>query len=1040
MPVNTHKFFRCLLGIFYWGTMASTNIFSQSFAEKDFTLYTPQEGLSAKMVTDISGDRFGFIWISTDKGLNRFDGKTFKQYYVDTGLNSLPTDHIKNLAWLNKEELACITSSGLHVLHTVTQHQRNLFVPTKEDEYGYIANNVYAVTGDRLGNKYLLTSSGFYHFNSMDKIVFRYDHTFENNTSFSGVPFGRTNGICMPEPGIILLATTNGAYQYSISQKKLTPISHDDSSFYGKIKKPEINIRFMHFQDGSFSVQQEDAKELSFFDTRNQKIHPIRSPFDATKIFNWRSRLFKINDSVFAITAKERGFYLMLFDKPTQSFRIQPELYFKNFLCTSMFLDAGNRWWIGTNKGAFRQNKINAHIEHIHVEPFMNSFNRDLPVQMIALAKDKIFAASNGEGLLVFDRETKKGLAKIDFRKYATMGNHVYSVLALNEDSLLIGVGGALLRMHAQTYKHEQVQLPNWNNDKNWVAAMFKDSRNNLFICPNGENELYIKLPEHTFKHLKYSSTSNFNILTPRYISEDPSGNIWFAGHGISRFNYRLQQFDKRIASFLRHKNARPESTQPQFGKDGKLYVGLNENGLLIYDTIHHKTEQITRNNGLPDNHIKAIYLHGNHLWMGTESGIAKMDIHNRNISSFGVSDGLPGDPFTAYTFYYDSIHHHMYAGFNNAIVRFNPDSLQKNSLPPSFFIESISVSGMKTIYHPSDTLNLSHRQNTLLLQLVAINFEDAHRQQFAYRLVKTGNENWQHTGNQQQLILSALPPGKYMLQVMVFINNHSWVPQIKSLYLIIKPPFWQTRWFWLMISFTAIALLYYLYRLRINNIHKKNNIEKQLAELEIKGLHAQMNPHFIFNALNSIKEMIIDGERQSASRYLSKFAQLLRTSLYHSRQTFISIQQCIDHLQQYLEMEKLRFKDFTFSIETDHDISANEENIAPMLVQPLVENAIWHGLRTAEGDRKLMIRFLKAPNGIICEVEDNGIGINKATLQNTGRLPDQNSFGIDNIKERLKVLNEKYQMNCSLEIMDKADLSNNKESGTLAILKIYEK
>ena len=105
------------------------------------------------------------------------------------------------------------------------------------------------------------------------------------------------------------------------------------------------------------------------------------------------------------------------------------------------------------------------------------------------------------------------------------------------------------------------------------------------------------------------------------------------------------------------------------------------------------------------------------------------------------------------------------------------------------------------------------------------------------------------------------------------------------------------------------------------------------------------MNPHFIFNSLNSIKEMILLDRKQQASRYLSKFARLIRTSLEQSRQTFITVQECADHLAQYLDMEKIRFEHFTYSISIAPSLDAHETKIAPMLIQPLVENAIWHGL-----------------------------------------------------------------------------------------------
>lgn len=377
-----------------------------------------------------------------------------------------------------------------------------------------------------------------------------------------------------------------------------------------------------------------------------------------------------------------------------------------------------------------------------------------------------------------------------------------------------------------------------------------------------------------------------------------------------------------------------------------------------------------------------------------------------------------------------------MYGGFNNTIVRFNPDELSKNSSPPEFFIESIVTSGTESISHPADKAEFSYKHNNLVINLAAINFEDAYQQQFAYRFVRNGNEPWQQAGAQRSIIFSNLSPGDHRLQLKVFIKNNSWPEQVKEIYIIIRPPFWQKKWFIILAALLFFCALYLLYRYRIRSVRQKANIDRQLAELEIKGLHAQMNPHFIFNSLNSIKEMILQDEKQHASRYLSKFAQLIRTNLDQSRQTFITVRQCIDHLQQYLDMEKIRFDNFNYRIDVDEGLP-DDIRMVPMLIQPMVENAIWHGLRNQAGEKNLFIRFYISGRQLVCEIEDNGIGIRQSMKDKAGRQPTHRSLGIESVQERLNVLNEKYNMNSSLEIIDRMELAGNKTSGTLVILRL---
>ena len=181
---------------------------------------------------------------------------------------------------------------------------------------------------------------------------------------------------------------------------------------------------------------------------------------------------------------------------------------------------------------------------------------------------------------------------------------------------------------------------------------------------------------------------------------------------------------------------------------------------------------------------------------------------------------------------------------------------------------------------------------------------------------------------------------------------------------------------------------------------------------------------------------MILHDEKQNASRYLSKFAQLIRINLEESRLGLITLKQSIDHLVQYLEMEKIRFADFNYAIDVETDLPL-DIRMAPMLIQPLVENALWHGLQKQKIEKNLNIRFYKSGMQLFCEIEDNGIGINQSKKNKSAFRPSHSSIGIENIRERLHVLNEKYKMNCSLTITDKSDLSAGKRSGTLAILSL---
>ena len=136
-----------------------------------------------------------------------------------------------------------------------------------------------------------------------------------------------------------------------------------------------------------------------------------------------------------------------------------------------------------------------------------------------------------------------------------------------------------------------------------------------------------------------------------------------------------------------------------------------------------------------------------------------------------------------------------------------------------------------------------------------------------------------------------------------------------------------------------------------------------------------------------------------------------MRTNLEQSKHTFITVKECIDHLQQYLEMEKIRFADFTYTIDVNDNLATDEILMAPMLIQPFVENAIWHGLQKKPGEKKLFIRFYRKEDQLVCEIDDNGIGILESQKNKSSLRPTHHSLGISNIQGRLAVLNEKYNV-----------------------------
>ncbi len=214
--------------------------------------------------------------------------------------------------------------------------------------------------------------------------------------------------------------------------------------------------------------------------------------------------------------------------------------------------------------------------------------------------------------------------------------------------------------------------------------------------------------------------------------------------------------------------------------------------------------------------------------------------------------------------------------------------------------------------------------------------------------------------------------------------------------------------------------------------------VKQKTAEIEMKALRAQMNPHFIFNSLNSINKYILKNDHVNASRYLTRFAKLIRLILDNSNSKEVALSSELEALKLYIDMEMLRFTNkFTYQVFVDENVSADTLQVPPLIIQPYVENAIWHGLLHKESSGWLAISVMKSNDNMLqCTIEDNGIGRKKAKEMKSKSANANKSLGMKLTQERISMLNQHTSLNASIQIIDLAD-SNGEPTGTKVILKI---
>ncbi|WP_449398351.1 sensor histidine kinase [Chryseobacterium wanjuense] len=294
-------------------------------------------------------------------------------------------------------------------------------------------------------------------------------------------------------------------------------------------------------------------------------------------------------------------------------------------------------------------------------------------------------------------------------------------------------------------------------------------------------------------------------------------------------------------------------------------------------------------------------------------------------------------------------------------------------------------------------------------------------------------NNNW-YTSNSSKIIFNSLPPGKYTFKVFGVGYNGKQSYISTNLNFEIKPKFWQTWWFTaflILLSGIVIFLILNLYFQKKRNKKLKELVyEKKIAELELQAIKAQINPHFIYNCLNSIQFLLYKKDYEETENYLDVFSQMIRKTLHYSEKTFMSIKDEAEYLSLYLNMEKLRLKDqFDYAVNISENVN-NEWTIPSLLIQPFVENAIKHGIPNLK-DRKGMIQvsFDCIDSVLGITIEDNGWGI-KDVDKLSGKT---NSFGVKLSQKRIDTFKQLFNVDISLEIKS---LSDTKTQGTQ--IKIY--
>lgn len=957
--------------------------------QNHFKHFGLDDGLPQSQVFDVHQDSRGFIWVATrGGGIARFDGQEFKNYNTKQGL---------------------------------------------------INNFVNCIHEGSNGDLWIGTKSGLSHYDGL------------RFTSYKLSSGGDVRVLSVQVvDSTVLMGTSNGLYQLQNNQVSRIDGLDEDISFYVNAIELYNDTLYVGSNRGLYLLEKSSWKVIRVMTTRDGLPDGYIQALEPDSAGVWVGTYGK------GIRYLEKG-------KVTDPYLPIPW----NTICYDIKRTPDNKIWIATQSfGAFmydfEQEKLthytlsnglaNNHVRSIELDDWGN-----------------VWLGTSGGGLNQYAGQQFNHITE----KEGLSDNYIYSAFEDMEGNLWVGAGRkGVVRKDSNGYVQygrdsgfadvkvkaidQSKDSTVWFGTEGKGLGLYRNGKFDWFTVRNGLCGNYIKDVECTEGGKIWVATLDGGIseLTPqkggykarnyKYLTEIPSnrvfalhedntGRMWFGteskGLGVIHDGKAKMIIEDVGLNYVNIRAIRSEG--------GYIWMATS-GGLMRYEV---KTKELEK---MADEELKSNNLYllefdlDKNLYVGHERGLEKLKVNETGdiieVDYYGASEGFLGIETCQNASFCDK-QGYMWFGTINGLTRYNPKVVQVNTTPPRIWMDHVGLfyENLQANSYGYKPLGWGQKQgspvfpydkNHLSFSFIGVDLSNPTKLGYQWKL-EGFDEDWIKLTTKKDAIYSNLPPGEYVLKYRS-VSGQGVTSKTMEWPFTIHAPFWQMWWFRLLkwaIPLLLLALIIGIYVRRIKVRGKRERekliLEKELIELEQKALRLQMNPHFLFNALNSIQSLVALENHQDARKYLQKFAKLMRLTLQNSRVDSIALSDEILTLKNYMELEQLtRSPAFNYEITTSDDIQPEEVYIPPMMLQPFVENAIKHGLPDLGSDGHIAVAFNRIGEAIECRIRDNGIGRKAAEEKVKGKSKTHESAAIQVITDRLRILNKEHQGNL-IEIRD---------------------
>ncbi len=517
-----------------------------------------------------------------------------------------------------------------------------------------------------------------------------------------------------------------------------------------------------------------------------------------------------------------------------------------------------------------------------------------------------------------------------------------------------------------------------------------------------------VVLMDKDLKPLWASQDINFSEKIISLLANEDS-SYYLGAKGII---YRLK--NRHIDTFLYDKPLIDQSIK-RINKINErlLAITTSDNGILVLEKTTKKLVQTIKER-LASSTIEDLYIENDSTWWAaTYNGISKIH-YSARLNTYSVLNlntrlGLPSNEINAITKYDNRI----WAGTNNGIFCFDAKDIADLNYTAPVFLTRMLVNNEPV--NPDSISSFAHNYNNFEFKFTALSYRSLGKIRYEYQLLGLSNQ-W-FTTEDPNIRFTGLKPGSYKLNLRISDPGIYTYSKMISYSFEVQKPVYARTWFILLIASIILGVIIYI----VSTIIAKSKSKYKILEAEQHALRSQMNPHFVFNVLNSIQASILENDKRNAVLFLSKFSVLIRRVLNNSRNPFINLKEEIDVLRSYLEMEHFRMGNkLSFSIETELSMGPENYSIPGFIIQPFIENAIWHGISPSAKPGQIDVLFREENGQFICTVTDNGVGIN----YKVGRSSEKGhiSIALKNIQERFDSLNKYMNIKTHFNVIELYD------------------